>query len=199
MEQLINIQFLKGGTWGDHPSDPLFDVVIDEVRGVSAALARTAVDAGKARFVDSDEEEDIAAKNAENARIETIQAKIQTFNLRVILSDELNSGPLSSGPLKGILEYIEGTEIDESFEEFVSDAQKMKGDSIETLNKRIERALQAEADAAELEAFRKKKAAGPVKKAEADAAELEAFRKKKAAGPVKKAEGKSVKKKAEGK
>lgn len=174
--ELVKIQFIEKGTWGDHPADPLFDVVAGEVCEVSAGLANTAVDAGKARFVDSEKEVDIEAEKAERERVETIQTKIQSFNLQEILGDELLSGQLNSVQLKGVLEYLEGVEIDEAFEEFADTAKEMKEASIETLIKWVERAEQAEADALELEAFRKEKAAGPKKKAE----------------------GKSVKKKAEG-
>lgn len=175
--ELIKIQFLEKGTWGDHPADPLFDVVAGEVREVSAGLANTAVDAGKAEFVDSEQEVDIKAGKAEKERIEAIQTKIQGFNLRGLLGDELDSGQLSSELLKGALAYLKGAEVDGSFDEFTDTAQGVKEASMGTLNKWVERAERAEADALELEAFRKEKAAGPAKKAE----------------------GKSVKKKAEGK
>ncbi len=175
--ELIKIQFLEEGTWGDHPADPLFDVEAGEICEVSAGLANTAVEAGKAEFVDSEQEADIGAEKAEKERVEAIQSKIQGFNLQEILGDELISGQLNSDLLKGVLEYLKGAEIDESFEEFAPAAQEMQESSIETLTKWVGRAEQAEADAAELEAFRKEKAAGPAKKAE----------------------GKSVKKKAEGK
>lgn len=48
---LIKIKFLEDGKWGDHPSDPIFDVVAGEERYVSFNLAKTATDAGKAEFV----------------------------------------------------------------------------------------------------------------------------------------------------
>lgn len=47
----ILIKFLEAGRWGDHPADPLFDVVEGEERHVSAELANTAIVAGKAVFM----------------------------------------------------------------------------------------------------------------------------------------------------
>lgn len=48
---LILIKFLEAGKWGDHPADPLFDVEEGEEKHVSASLANTAVEAGKAEFI----------------------------------------------------------------------------------------------------------------------------------------------------
>ena len=48
---LIKIKFLEAGKWGDHPADPIFEVEEGEEREVSASLARTATDAGKAEYV----------------------------------------------------------------------------------------------------------------------------------------------------
>lgn len=48
---LIKIKFLEAGKWGDHPADPIFEVEEGEEKEVSAALARTATDAGKAEYV----------------------------------------------------------------------------------------------------------------------------------------------------
>lgn len=180
---LVKIQFLVEGKWADHPADPIFEVEADEIRDVSADLANAAVEAGKARFIDSDKEIGIKARDAEDKRVKAIRVHIQGLDLREILGDELNSGPLGSVPLKGILEFLEGVEIDESFEEFQAEALEMKETSISTLTKRIERAEKAEADAVELEEFRKNKA-GPAEKAEAPKA-----------GPKAKAEGKSKGKK----
>lgn len=47
----IKVKFTSDGRWGDHPSDPIFEVKADEEREVSPTLAKFAVDAGKAEFV----------------------------------------------------------------------------------------------------------------------------------------------------
>lgn len=48
---LIKIKFLEDGKWGDHPADPIFEVKEGDEKEVSASLARTATDAGKAEYV----------------------------------------------------------------------------------------------------------------------------------------------------
>lgn len=47
----IKIKFLQDGRWGDHPSQPLFEVKAGDERDVSPLLANFAVDSGKAEFV----------------------------------------------------------------------------------------------------------------------------------------------------
>lgn len=192
---LVKIQFFCAGEWADHPADPIFKVKAEEIREVSVDLANAAVDAGKARFIDSDKEIGIRSREA-------LRTRIQGLDLREILGDELNSGPLGSEPLKGILEFLEGVEIDESFEELQAEALEMKERSISTLAKRIERAERDEANAAELEEFRKEdtgqtaELAGLRKRESGLVTELAALRKKEAAlatgaGPKAKAESKA--------
>lgn len=203
---LVKIQFLVAGEWADHPADPIFEVEADQILDVSVDLANVAVAAGKARFIDSDKELDIKCRDAEAERVNIIRTHIQGLDLQEILGDELNSGPLRSEALKGILEFLEGAEIDESFEEFQAEALEMKETSISTLVKRIERAEKAEADAAELEEFRKGNTGQAteleeLRKREAGlVTELTELRKKEAAlateaGPKAKAEGKGKGKK----
>jgi len=51
MMTTIKIKFWSDGRWGDHPSDPIFEVTAGEEREVSPLLANFAVDSGKAEFV----------------------------------------------------------------------------------------------------------------------------------------------------
>jgi len=128
------------------------DLVADKKKEISI------VDAERKKWRDKcDELRDKARKPyddweaADKARVAEIQSRIASFT--VVMDPMMLTSPV----LKEHLAHVKAVAIDDSFQEFITEAAKVKDESIRVLEAAIAKKEKEEAEAAELERLRKEK------------------------------------------